>query len=234
MVEILCLVGVFCLSEKRRKEKLIEKSKSIYVFEYIGRYKIGVTKNVYKRLSQLSCGCPGIKCLYTSDAIFNPYEVEKILHRFFSKDNIGGEWFTDVELSLVDDIVSKHARNEVIENTKSKNAKNMINILFPYDCEKEQNELNKMARENDELEKFLQCLNGADVPNQYSDLVYSILFGDNTVSLRKKYRAGRFESFRKYLTLEQNEKIDNYFFITVGLINSYADFYSIRNFLENL
>lgn len=110
--------GRFLFVSKREKRKIDRKSKSIYVFEYIGRYKIGVTKNVYKRLSQLSCGCPGIKCLYTSDAIFNPYEVEKILHRFFSKDNIGGEWFTDVELSLVDDIVSKYARNEVIENTK--------------------------------------------------------------------------------------------------------------------
>lgn len=208
-------------------------NKMIYVFGYLDRYKIGVTENIEKRLAQLSCGCPNIKCLYSSKPISNPFEVEKVLHKLFAKDSLGGEWFSNVDLSIVNETINKYANYKKIKNnTNNDELTKIMDKLYP--CKELENEVKKMKEENEELAKFTQCVQGLDIPNRYSDLVYSILLGDNTVNLRKKYKAGKFESFRKYLTDEQNNKISGYFSITTAYILSHHSFEDIRGVLESL
>ena len=71
--------------------------------------KIGVAKNVQRRLDALQIGCPYplkvisvIQCRSQSHA----YETETRLHKFFKWANIGGEWFRgDIELSKIGDDV---------------------------------------------------------------------------------------------------------------------------------
>lgn len=85
--------------------KSLSDIKHIYVFRYNGIYKIGVSCNVQKRLLELKCGCPTIEAIYESDFIKNPFVVEKNLHNIFEKYSIAGEWFSYVDLDLLDSIV---------------------------------------------------------------------------------------------------------------------------------
>ena len=65
-------------------------------------------------------------------------------------------------------------------------------------------------------------------------MVYLILFGKNTEELRNIYKVSKFESFRQHLTKEQNETIDNYFKIIVGLANLNYSFDEIKEFVQNV
>lgn len=217
--------------------------KKVYVFEYIGKYKIGVTINTEKRLKQLSCGCPQIKCIYESCSISNAFEVEKFLHNHYEKYCIGGEWFSFVDINEIKNIVAELGKTQHEKVYKQKKTKCIndfkINLSRIYDKifpnhERYIEELNSIKNENAELEKFLHTVNGADIPNMYSEMVYLILFGKNTEELRNIYKASKFESFRQHLTKEQNETIDNYFKIIVGLANLNYSFDEIKEFVQNV
>lgn len=210
-----------------------EKRKSIYVFEYLGRYKIGISNNISRRLSQLSCGCPGIKCIYFSNLLSNFSEMEKVLHKLFSQWNVGGEWFSCVDIKQIESIINKSGKTDVIIYKKDKNL-DCLSIMEKLFCKDDDKNLQEITEENAELEKFLQSINGLDVPNIYSDLIYDILFGENTEQLREKFEVERFESFRRHLTDEQNKKIDDCALIVVGLINLHKDFNYIEDFLCNI
>lgn len=217
--------------------------KKVYVFEYIGKYKIGVTNNTKKRLKQLSCGCPQIKCIYESCFISNAFEVEKILHNHYRKYCIGGEWFSFIDVIEIQDIVDELGNIQHEKAYKNNKAKMMnsfkINLSKIYDRifpnhERHLEELNNIKKENNELEKFLYSVNGMDVPNRYSEMVYSILFGKSTEELRVMYNANKYESFRHHLSKEQNETIDNYFKIIIGLTNLNYSFDEIMEFMQNV
>lgn len=216
-------------------QKLDKNPKMLYVFKYAGRYKIGITNNIERRLKQLSCGCPRISCEYHSEFISNALAIESYLHKLFEEFWVGGEWFSFVDLDKIKNTVEK-SKLITKNNLKKIASIDKRNLLLEYfyfdDYEKEVNELEK--EENCELEKFLQSVQGIDVPNKYSDLIYSILFGANTEELRKKYHAERFESFRKHLSDEQNKKIDGYFSVAVGMIQMYEDYETIKDFLEQI
>lgn len=58
--------------------------------------KIGVAKNVSKRLDVLQIGCPyklKVLDIYEFDSKAKAYAIENRLHRFFKRKNIRGEWF---------------------------------------------------------------------------------------------------------------------------------------------
>lgn len=76
--------------------------KKIYVFEYMNMYKIGVTNNIANRIASMSTACPTITVLYESDYIKNCFYVEKVLHDMFAKYKIAGEWFSEVDILLID------------------------------------------------------------------------------------------------------------------------------------
>ncbi len=76
-------------------------------------YKIGVSNNPMKRLSQLQTGCPSELILLETYQSEVSYEIEKVLHRWFSHLKKEGEWF---DFSIVEEVEFK--RNcEKIENT---------------------------------------------------------------------------------------------------------------------
>lgn len=109
------------------------KVKRIYVAEYNGNFKLGVSNNVPKRIRQLSCGCPTIKIIYQSEYISNAFELEAALHKLYKGKNIGGEWFSYVDIEEVSKIVKK---NGIVDDYKK--------------CKKEENERISNAL----LEKF--------------------------------------------------------------------------------
>ena len=67
----------------------------IYIIKELCKdnYKIGITKNLKRRLTQLQCGNPDIlliNCCYTTT---NDRLYEKHLHSISEKFNIRNEWF---------------------------------------------------------------------------------------------------------------------------------------------
>lgn len=65
-----------------------------------GVYKIGVSKNPWKRLQEVQTGNPSpIEILYLYETE-NAYKIETALHNRYSHFNTHGEWF---ELSIKED-----------------------------------------------------------------------------------------------------------------------------------
>lgn len=94
--------------------------------------------------------------------------------------------------------------------------------------------IEELEYEGEQIYKFTIAVSGADVPNIYSDLIYDILFGKETKQLIKEYCASEFESFRKYLTEEQNEAIRKYTYIIGEMINAYWKFDKIKDFIKEI
>lgn len=99
-----------------------EKQK-IYVFQYADRYKIGVSCNVNNRMNQLSCGCPGIKCIYESEYLDNPFMMESKIHKIHEKYSVGGEWFSFVDIDLIKELISSDGKIIDIQEIKNRNKK---------------------------------------------------------------------------------------------------------------
>jgi hypothetical protein len=72
--------------------------------EYLGIYKIGFTNDIEQRLCSLQTGCPYVLFAYRSYQVSNPMAVEAMLHAFFHKKRIRGEWFRldNVDLQYID------------------------------------------------------------------------------------------------------------------------------------
>lgn len=228
------------------------KVKKVYVAEYNGNYKIGVSNNVYSRMGQLSCGCPTIKSIYESDFLSNAFEIESLLHNKYKDKNIGGEWFSGIDIREIEDIITRfgeisdYEKCRKEENEKAKeDAKNFSIVLKKYfdgvvstqniniDKQDDRNMTAEELRyENEQIEKFAVAINGADIPNIYSDLIYDILFGKSTEQLVSEYKTNRFESFRKYLSYKQNDTIEKYTRIIGDMINAYWTFDKIKDYME--
>lgn len=77
-----------------------------------GIYKIGVSKNVDKRIKQLQTGNTEEITLVEKFESNYPYKVESSLHRRYNYDNIKGEWFY-----LTDEQVNNFLSNcKMLEN----------------------------------------------------------------------------------------------------------------------
>lgn len=64
-------------------------------------FKIGVTKELDSRIKNLKTANPFDLQLEYYDEIEDAYKIEKILHKFFSKNKLEGEWFFDLELKEI-------------------------------------------------------------------------------------------------------------------------------------
>lgn len=76
----------------------------IYIMKCNDKYKIGVSKNVEKRIKQL-CGSPyPIEIIYTSHLIEDAYSIEKELHIQFERQRVLGEWFdlSDEDIAMIE------------------------------------------------------------------------------------------------------------------------------------
>lgn len=67
--------------------------KHVYLFECAGRYKIGVSKNVPRRMKQLDNRPFPLRIVAQSQLVDEPFDIEHRLHVLFRKQNINGEWF---------------------------------------------------------------------------------------------------------------------------------------------
>lgn len=223
--------------------------KKIYVAEYNENFKIGVSNNVSARLGQLACGCPEIKAVYQSDYLSNAFELETVLHNLYKDKNVGGEWFSEVDIREISKIVDKYGNVENYENCKRKEnekAKKKLDawqgvcnkyfLLLENDLKEDNRSMTseELSYENEQISKFTIAVSGSDVPNIYSDLIYDILFGKNTKQLIEEYKANEFESFRKYLSEEQNVAIRKYTCMIGDMINAYWTFDKIKDYMEML
>ncbi len=220
------------------------KVKRIYVAEYNGNFKIGVSNNVETRIRQLICGCPTIKLVYKSDFISNAFELEVVLHNIYKDKNVGGEWFSKVDIDEITEIIEKHGNVVDYEKCKKEENKEIESsiryfsdkfLVIPKSDSAEDDRnmsIEELKYENEQISKFGIAISGADVPNIYSDLIYDILFGKNTKQLIEEYKTGEFESFRKHLSEEQNATIRKYTCIIGEMINTYWTFDKIKNFMK--
>lgn len=141
---------------------------SVYLITDGEKIKIGVTRDIDKRIKQLQVGNPHtITQIYTSRELSNAYILESILHSKYDKFRVSTEWF-----SLTDEYIKKIIEY-IEENGKRKNVEEGINvkkrtipILNEYPI---MFETLIMKRENDNLRQ----------------LVYDILFGTRESEVAK-------------------------------------------------
>lgn len=87
-----------------------------------GQYKIGVSKDVQKRLKQLQTGNGCELHIVASFESSYPYYVEKMLHRHFQKDRTEGEWFyLDEHEDLSSDFMDSCNHFEAVANVLQNN-----------------------------------------------------------------------------------------------------------------
>lgn len=61
--------------------------------QFDGIYKIGVTDNIKRRISDMQTGCPYKLYAERVFPVDQPLFVERMLHAFFYKKRMAGEWF---------------------------------------------------------------------------------------------------------------------------------------------
>jgi len=68
-------------------------------------YKIGMTNSIESRIAAMQTGCPYFLYALKFYKVANPVAVESMLHAFFHKKRIRGEWFrlNEVDLQYIDD-----------------------------------------------------------------------------------------------------------------------------------
>ena len=109
--------------------------KKVYVCEYKGMYKIGIAHKPQNRLKQLKCGCPTARILYESNYIKNCFFVENILHKTFEKYKIDREWFSFLDILLIDKTVNE--LGEIVEIEKVKEIIKLENDRFSQKMDKQ-------------------------------------------------------------------------------------------------
>lgn len=67
--------------------------KLIYLLECGGRYKIGISSNIKRRIKDLNNRPFKVNCLAKSIYLKNAYKIEHELHSLFERYRIDGEWF---------------------------------------------------------------------------------------------------------------------------------------------
>lgn len=78
---------------KKQKHTKIDKRSRIYLLESGGLYKVGISKNVERRVKELDNRPFKVKIVCYSDLMKNAQRIEKKLHREFAAHNVYGEWF---------------------------------------------------------------------------------------------------------------------------------------------
>lgn len=177
---------------------------SVYLVTDGEKVKIGVTKDVNKRIKQLQTGNPRtITPIYISRELSNAYILESILHSKYDKFRVSKEWF-----SLSDEYIEKII-GYIEENGGNKNTeetidvkKETIPILDTYPI---MFETLIIKRENDDL----------------NQLVYDILFGTRESEFAKiilrNMGSDRFVSGCKLVS---------------GLVDCGWDYNKIKSFIE--
>lgn len=104
------VIGAVIMEQSYNKE-------GIYILNATNtnRYKIGISKNFGKRLSNLQTGSPfmfEIEAFYPTN---KSRSIERLAHKLLKDKNVGGEWFelTREELQIIDEFISVISREKV-------------------------------------------------------------------------------------------------------------------------
>lgn len=90
--------------ENEPKEKKVVVS-GLYLMESKNKYKIGVSKNVERRLKELNNRPFETKLIAHKNNVENAYDIEEKLHFKYQNKRLGGEWF-ELNEKEVDEVVS--------------------------------------------------------------------------------------------------------------------------------
>ena len=71
----------------------LKKEGYVYLFECGGKYKIGYSKNVERRIKNLDYRPFDINLVAKSEFIENAYDIEQQLHLEYQNNKITGEWY---------------------------------------------------------------------------------------------------------------------------------------------
>ena len=100
------------ISKKAHKDKWKKgSSQSLYLItakEFDSIYKIGITNDLINRLGNMQVGCPYQLYAYKLYQVQNADYCESLLHAFFIKKKIRGEWFrlSELDLSYIDEAMN--------------------------------------------------------------------------------------------------------------------------------
>ena len=97
--------------ETAKKENRTMRSKSgyVYLLECGGKYKIGFSKDVERRIKQLDTRPFKINLIAKSKFISDAYDREQEIHEWFENSKIDGEWyeFSDHEAQYAKEIIEE-------------------------------------------------------------------------------------------------------------------------------
>ena len=85
--------------------------------------KIGVAKDVMRRLNELQIGNPIeliLLAAFKANSDAHAYWLEKNLHKFFKEDHIRGEWFEKVNMRKAEKICSTRPKAQQGKNARKK------------------------------------------------------------------------------------------------------------------
>lgn len=104
---------------KSNFKKVIKyKPKYLYLLECAGKYKIGISDNIERRINQLDKRPFKLNLIARTNILReDAYAYEQYLHNQLKDNNIGGEWF-DLDQSLVDKIINYYNRLDKVMEGK--------------------------------------------------------------------------------------------------------------------
>lgn len=76
-----------------KKEKKPRAHAYVYMFECGGRYKVGVSRDISRRISELDRRPFPVAVIAVSKATPNAYEIEQYIHDKLAHLRINGEWY---------------------------------------------------------------------------------------------------------------------------------------------
>lgn len=214
--------------------------KSVYVMKSGNAYKIGISENPEKRLKDLSIGNCTLDIIYASALIKNARAVELSLHRKFSDFAVGREWFVvDDEkhlLSCVLGVISElgnSSKDTFPENNHPQSMVKENGVTFTLDewIEKIKVETDHLRMENEELQKFLYCMHGYEIPNIFSDCIYKSLFGMDSKQLHEKYGLKETQCIKDCFTEKELKAVQSMECLVSGLVDCGWEYEQVKAFI---
>lgn len=94
---------------KKESRTARRKGGYVYLLECGGKYKIGFSKDVERRINQLDTRPFKINLIAKSKFISDAYDREQELHEYFADNRIDGEWyeFSDHEAQYAKEIIDE-------------------------------------------------------------------------------------------------------------------------------
>ena len=94
---------------KKESRSVRSKGGYVYLLECGGKYKIGFSKDVERRIQQLDTRPFELNLVAKSKFISDAYDREQELHEYFAENRIDGEWyeFSDHEAQYAKEIIDE-------------------------------------------------------------------------------------------------------------------------------